>query len=100
MPALTVSSAAALESAPSVLPEQHITLFKFYMHQSMHDGMSYGNELYRLVEQFGIAARLEAYRLGCELIRQGVPTIISVSKQRYTVWMSLRSPSAITVVAQ
>jgi hypothetical protein len=77
-----------------MIPEQQITLFKFYMDQSMQDGVTYGKELYRLAKQFVVSDRLEAYRYGCELLEQGIPTLISVSKQRYIVWMSLGSPSA------
>lgn len=99
MLALTPSSTTTLESAPHVIPEQQITLFKFYMDQAIQDGLTYGNELYRLAKEFRIDDWLEADRLGCELIGQGIPTVISVSKQRYSVWISLRNPLAATFAA-
>ncbi|MBM0745241.1 hypothetical protein JOY44_27600 (plasmid) [Phormidium sp. CLA17] len=95
MSVLTISSTTALESAPRMIPEQQITLFKFYMDQSMQDGVTYGKELYQLARQFVASDRLEAYRYGCELLGQGVPTLISVSKQRYIVWTGLRRPLAV-----
>ena len=94
MSPLTTSLAGALETAPRVIAEQQGVLFKFYANQALHDGMTYGNELYRLVNQCSINHRLEVYRLGCELIEQGIPTIISVSEERYSVWISLRHSSA------
>ncbi|MBM0743971.1 hypothetical protein JOY44_20495 [Phormidium sp. CLA17] len=92
MSVLTISPTIAIESSPRMIPEQQITLFKFYMDQSMQDGVTYGQELYRLARQFAASDRLEAYRYGCELLKQGIPTLISASKQRYIVWTSLRSP--------
>ncbi|MGA7934115.1 MAG: hypothetical protein WCA35_11255 [Kovacikia sp.] len=89
-------SPATLESAPNTIPEQQVSWFKFYMDHAFQDGMTYGNELYRLDKEFRIGDRLEVYQFGCELVWQGVPALISVSKQRYIVWASLRNPLANT----
>ncbi|MGA7934662.1 MAG: hypothetical protein WCA35_14045 [Kovacikia sp.] len=91
MPSPTNPS-ATLESAPNTIPEQQVSWFKFYMNHALQDGMTYSNELYRLAKEFRIGDRLEAYQFGCELFWQGVSTLISVSKQRYIVWVSLRDP--------
>lgn len=99
MPVLTVSSTADLETVPLVVEEQRLTFFKFCMDQSIHEGMAYGNELYRLARQFIADDQLGAHRCGCELIGQGVPALISVSKQGYAVWMRLRSPLANSCTA-
>lgn len=94
MPALKTSATTTLETAPYVLTEHQISPFKFYREGAIQDGMTYGNELYRLARCFSLANRLEVYRFGCELIAQGIPTVISVSKQHYSVWVSLRNPVA------
>lgn len=86
-----VSSNMTLEVAPCVIPEQKITLFKFYIDHAIHDGMTYGNNLYRLAKEFEMSDRLEAYRFGYGLIEQGIVALISVSKQRYRVWINLRN---------
>lgn len=99
MLALTNSPTNVLETAPYVLTEQQISPFKFYRENAVQNGMTYGNELYRLTKRFSINNRLEAYRFGCELIGQGIPTIISVSEQHYRVWISLRNPVAETIAA-
>ncbi len=83
-----------LELAPYLIPEQRITLFKFYMQSVIHDGMTDGNELYRLAREFGKDNRLKSYQYACQLIEQGIPTLVSVSAQQYRVWISLRSPIA------
>ncbi|MEP1080063.1 hypothetical protein NDI52_32375 [Leptolyngbya sp. PL-A3] len=99
-PSHAVSAAiTTLELVPSVVKEQQITLLKFYWVHAVRDGMVYRNELYGLAKEFDGSNRLEAYRFGCELIEQGVPTIISVSKQQYRVWVSLRNPLATIFIA-
>lgn len=95
MPVFTSSPPPTLTTTPPVIAEQQITLFKFYRDQAVQDGMTYGNELYRLARQFSPNHRLDAYRFGCELLEQGIPTIVSASKQRYIVWISLRNPLAV-----
>lgn len=87
----TPSSTPILELAPYVIPEKQINLFKFYMDQTIQDGMAYGNDLYKLAKEYAISDRLEAYRFGYELIGQGISPLISVSKNRYRVWVSLRN---------
>lgn len=94
VPVLSISPPPTLAVAPCVVAEQQITLFKFYMDQAVQDGMMYKNELYRLARQFSADSRLDAYRLGCELLEQGVPVVISVSKQQYRVWICLRNSLA------
>ena len=92
---LSFSPISVLDVAPQLIPEQQMTLFKFYLDQVVQDGMTYQNELYRLERQFTVGDRLEAYQFGCELHKQGFLTLISASKQRYAVWSRLRSRLAI-----
>lgn len=99
MSVFTPLSTTTLETAPCVLTEQQISSFKFYRDGAVQDGMIYDNGLYRLHKRFGINNRLDAYRFGCELIGQGIPTAMSVSKQYYSVWISLRTPLATTLAA-
>lgn len=96
---LAISPTNTLEAIPCTLPEQQLSPFKFYSNHAVQDGMTYGNELYRLAKQFSLADRSEVYLFGCELISQGIPTIISVSKQHYSVWVSLRNHSAVASAA-
>jgi hypothetical protein len=91
MLASPVSLTTTLESTPLVIPEQQVSLFKFYMNHAVQDGMSYGGELYGLAREFTISDRLKAYQFGCKLFEQGIPALISVSKQRYVVWINLRN---------
>lgn len=93
MTASKQSSTSTLETVPLVVREQQVVLFKFYMEQTICEGMTYYSELHRLVKVFSVKERLEAYRFGCELILQGAPVVITVSQQRYAIWVSLRNGS-------
>lgn len=96
MPSLSPVN-TVLPTAPPVVTEPQIKRFKFYIDQSVQDGMTYQNELYRLVKEFTITDYYAAYHCGCDLIGQGVPTVISVSQQHYLVWISLRNPVAASL---
>jgi len=87
----TIDSPSALEPALQAIAEQQLTLFKFYLDQAVHEGMVYGKALYQRANQFRADERLEAHQYGCALMAQGVPTLMSVSAQRYTVWTRLES---------
>lgn len=92
MQSSTSSSITSLEAAPPTVVEQKIAFFKFYLNKSIQEGGVYSNELYRIEKQFPVGDRLEAYRRGYELIGQDIPSLISVSNQRYIVWTKLGSP--------
>lgn len=95
---LTISSTAALETAPQALAEQQLTVFKFYLDQAVQEGMVYGKALYQRAKQFSVDESLEADQYRCTLMEQGVPALLSVSTQRYTVWTRLESASATPAV--
>ncbi|MBW4521869.1 MAG: hypothetical protein KME16_19475 [Scytolyngbya sp. HA4215-MV1] len=88
-----------LETIPPVVNEQTVTLFYFYMDGAVYEGMRYQNELYQLECQFDIYSSSTAYRSGCELLQKMTgkipfefnPVIISASRLRYGVWLSLRA---------
>ena len=88
-----------LEAIPPVVNEQTVTLFYFYLDGALCEGMRYQNELYQLESQFDIYNSSTAYRSGCEMLQKipgniplaSDPVIISASKLRYGVWVSLRA---------
>jgi hypothetical protein len=55
--------------------------------------MRYGRELYTLIRQYSIAERFDAYTRAADLAEQGTVVCITVSKQGYAIWLSLRSLS-------
>lgn len=76
---------------PAILSEDSIRPFNFYRDGSVHQGMSYQQRLYRLIEQFKVCRRLQAYDLGCSLATQDNAVAITVSEHAYKVWVELRS---------
>jgi hypothetical protein len=84
------SSASVLDTVPLTIDENQIIPFKFYFNHAVRTGMRHDRELYALVGEVAPTARLEAYRLGCEWLRQGLPILITVSRSRYALWLDLR----------
>jgi len=85
-------SISTLELIPSVIIEEQVHSFNFYLGEEMREGMRYRNELYGLINSFDTGSRLQAYQFACELILSSAMVIVTVSKQRYAVWLNLRSP--------
>ncbi|HEY9628362.1 MAG TPA: hypothetical protein V6C84_13760 [Coleofasciculaceae cyanobacterium] len=80
---------------PVMVHEALIRSFSFYGEGGIHEGMSHGQQLYKLVESYKTAARLQAYALGCDLSNQGYRTVVTVSDRKYKVWLELRSQALI-----
>lgn len=77
---------------PSVLSESVLQLFKFYREGSIREGLLHNNELYSLGYEFSTEHRLRGYQIACELAQQGTPIVVSVSPDRYIIWIGVRSP--------
>jgi len=88
------SSKSVLDMVPLTIDERRINRFKFYFNYAVRTGMQYDRELYGLINEVSQSARLEAYRLGCELLMQGLPILITASKHRYALWLNLHQASA------
>ncbi len=80
------------EIAPHIIPEQHLDVFKFSGENGVCDGMYYLNELYGLVCEFPTAGNLHESQLRVGLGLLNAPIVISVSDERYRVWVQLRLP--------
>lgn len=84
------SAQSVLDMVPLTIDEKQIAQFKFYFNHSVRTGMEYDLELYGLVSEVLPNARLEAYRMGCELLLQGLPILVTASRSRYALWLKLR----------
>jgi hypothetical protein len=76
---------------PILLAEALIRPFKFFHDGQMLTGAYYRDGLYGLVYQFDPQSRTKVYQLGCELVNQGVPVIITASETHYAIWIGLHS---------
>jgi transcriptional regulatory protein LevR len=77
---------------PPVIPEQLIYLFNFYLNGCMQRGMRHNSEIYCLLQEMDSAQQSKAYQIACDLTEQGSQVAITKSKQRYAIWVNLRSP--------
>jgi hypothetical protein len=96
---LKIGSILSSRSLP-VTPEYTGTLFRFYQAGQIHEGMRYENELYGLVQVFKVEYRLRSYQIILALTEQRIPFILAVSKSRYSIWVSLRSPTYLMLLNQ
>jgi hypothetical protein len=76
---------------PLVIHETLTRTFKFYHDGDVRLGMSYRQQLYRLIEHYPTASRLQAYNLGCSLSHRNNQVVVTVSDRDYKVWLELRS---------
>jgi hypothetical protein len=81
---------------PPVIPEQLIHLFNFYLNGSVQRGMRHNSELYGLLQELDSAQQAKAYQIACDLTEHGAQVAITKSRQRYAIWISLRSPNYST----
>ena len=81
----------ALPMLPIVISEELVHRFNFYLNASVRQGMRHQDELYKLVHDFSLNARLSAYQKACDLMEQGIPAVVTASASGYAVWVSLRS---------
>jgi hypothetical protein len=87
---------------PVVVHEPSIRLFSFYFEGSIYQGMSYQGKLYKLIKSFDARERLKAYALGCEISNRDHHVAITVSTEKYRVWVDLSArdePEAIRLDA-
>lgn len=78
-----------LDTVPLTIDEGQTVPFKFYFNQAIRTGMQYHGALYGLVQEVAPSDRLEAYHRACELLRQGLPVLVTVSRSRYALWLKL-----------
>ncbi len=83
------ASMNVLDSVPLTIDENQTTAFKFYFNQAVRTGMQYNRTLYGLLHESRPTNRLEAYQQACELLRQGLPVLVTVSRSRYALWLKL-----------
>ncbi|MDX2243624.1 MAG: hypothetical protein NW224_23335 [Leptolyngbyaceae cyanobacterium bins.302] len=92
--ALSPSRDRVLDTVPLVVDENQVAPFTFYWNGAVRLGMRYDHELYGLMHEVSLYARLDAYQMGCEMLAQGLPVLITASRQRYALWLNLRNPAA------
>jgi hypothetical protein len=78
---------------PELLPEEQFQLFMFYRDVELTQGLCHGQDLYGLVASFAPQHRLQLYQVSHALRASQLPMVVTVSPERYGIWLSLRSPS-------
>ena len=76
---------------PLVICEQFVSRFKFWSDGQVQDGMQHRNELFRCLRAETVKGRQQIFDLAWALSQEEVHTIITASKEYYTLWVNLRS---------
>lgn len=77
-----------------IAQEQSIQSFRFYFEGKVHQGMSYENQLYKLVKTLSSNNDLEAYRIGQSLSLAKHQIVVTVSQKRAQIWVDLKTQRA------
>jgi hypothetical protein len=85
---------------PTVVPEPIQSLFRFFQHGHICEGMHFDQDVYGLIRQYGLVQRQHAYQVAWALTDQKVPFILTVSEVRYSIWVCLRSPTYAVLMHQ
>ncbi|TVP69564.1 MAG: hypothetical protein EA342_03065 [Leptolyngbya sp. LCM1.Bin17] len=75
---------------PRVLPEDQVQIFKFWFDGSLQAGIHHCNELYYRALTVDIHQRSRLYHLACRLSRHRATTLVSLTANQCSLWVSLR----------
>lgn len=82
---------------PIIAHESTVTCFD-YWDGGIKRGMRDLKELYTHVKSFALSDRTEAYDASNELAQKGVAVCLTVSKDSYSLWVSLRKKASLSIV--
>ncbi len=73
---------------PPIIHERLVSRFKFW-DGGIYEGMMYRQGFYKLLYEFDIRDRTQAYSLACQMAEQGTTTVITAAPLRYAIWVGL-----------
>lgn len=75
---------------PLIAEHDQVFTFRFWLDDRIHEGLHYRGELFCHVQTFPIHQRVSVYHLACKLEYQGSPTLVLLSPEQCSLWLSLR----------
>ncbi len=75
---------------PLIAEHDQVFTFRFWRDDRIHEGLHYRGELFCHVQSFPIHQRVRVYHLACKLEHQGSPTLVLLSPEQCSLWLSLR----------
>lgn len=76
---------------PLLICDKLVSRFKFWFDGQVQEGMQHRNELFHCLRTESVLGRQRIYDLSWSLSHKGAHTIITASKDHYTLWVSLRT---------
>lgn len=79
---------------PILLTEEIVSFFKFWMDGQIQEGMRWNCELFRHHRTFSKSQRELVFTSAWELTHDGTQVVITVSPDKYQIWLNLRTLSS------
>jgi hypothetical protein len=76
-----------------LIPENQVSLFKFWQDDELRDGLRYKSELFYLTHRFNSYQKDNVLEVAQELMGHGVEVIVTCSTDNYKIWTSLQALS-------
>ncbi|OUC12502.1 MAG: hypothetical protein B0A82_21630 [Alkalinema sp. CACIAM 70d] len=80
------------QTVPPLLTEALTTRFKFFHHQGVQEGLRYQDDLYGLIYNIEDHYKRYAYPILCGLVSRQIAALLTISSQRWGLWVEMRSP--------
>lgn len=90
---------------PVVLCENFVSPFKFWLEDTLHEGILYQDELFGCLDVFSDRQRTQVYELSNTLSQQGIQVVITHKRDRstwksgsgrYKLWINLRQKNLLS----
>jgi hypothetical protein len=85
---------------PPIIPETAESLFQFFNHGEMRDGLYVDGKMYGKVQTSTMPQRQELDEIALMLSEQKIPCVITVTADHYSLWILLRSPAYAVYLKQ
>lgn len=82
----------------SVVSENLVQRFNFYLQGEIHQGMQHNCDLYGLVEEVEPKQRFKVFELAQALSSQAQAIVVTDADDRYRIWVSLKNPSVLSTL--
>ncbi len=88
------------DAIPPLVPEQNVLGFRFLQQGRLKQGIRFENEVYGLIREYGLGMEQQAHQITWALIERAIPVVLTVSEERYGLWVNLRSPTYAVLMNQ
>lgn len=78
---------------PTILNEQSVRRFCFYLDGRLYEGLTYAGHLFRLYKTIDTQDRSDVSQLCARLTQANCRVVVTTSHQFYKIWLDLHTPT-------